>query len=311
MTLLRLFAGVAILALCGCGSTAPTPTQAPEAKASGQELPEKQMPKASPTELPLLPEMPGPALLGPTDPVQKLAEEFIADLRGFAEKPGNISDELRQRLDASFLQIIGKPLLTDADKKLGYSLEAASAWLRRAGMQLTGIGLPTGYGSPVAAAFTGTFGNGAGRFLIRFNLASGSKVDWFSLGTIKTPLLMPTSSDAAFLDFAGLAFLDALTSTAMSKDDRLLLFGGILTPKLKQSWAPPSEQDKSQGYGFNPAQLGMKLDELGKGVTAFAIAPAGNNAYKVELTKGSEKKAYTLKLVKGSTPGAWLVEEFQ
>lgn len=310
--------GAALLALCGCGKTTPEPNPKPEQNAGtpGTPAPAKVDPKTGakvdPSGLPLMPTLPGPALLAPSDPVHKLAEEFIGEIRRYAEKPGKLPQNLQERLAPSFLQVIGKPLETDADKKLGYNLDAASAWLRRGGSQLlTGIGLPTGYGSPAAAVFTGSFASGAGRFHIRFNLTEGSKVAWFSLGTLEAPPKTPTSPEGTFQDFAVLAFLDSLTSKAMPRDDRVLLLGGVIAPKLKNSWAGPFDQDKALGFDYNRTQLGAKLDELAKGVTAFTRTPLGGDSYKIELTRNGGKEVRTLKLAKGAAPGEWLVEEFR
>ena len=299
------------VALVGCGKAEPTK---PEVSGSGKtETPPIAGPTigASTTGIaPLAPTPPAPAFLEPTDPTQQLAERFIADLRIASDKAEPLPAELLNRITPAFLKIIGKPLLSDADKKHGYSDGAASNWLRHVGTQLVGIGLPTGYGSPNAAVFVGSWGNGAGRFLIRMVFAEGWKIDWVSLGTIKAPAQKPTSTEGSYQDFAVLAFHDALTGNATSRDDRVALLGGATSPKLKNAWAEPFEGDKTRGYDFNATKLGLKLDELGMGVTGFSRTSDGVDSFRVELMKGEAKTAYTLKLVKGATPGEWLVDEF-
>lgn len=254
----------------------------------------------------------GPAMLGPSDPAQKAAEQFVTDLRAAADKPGPLPAELVNRLSPAFQKVIGKPLLTDADKQRGYSTDAAGEWLRRAARPLTGIGLPTGYGSPAVAVFVGSFGNGTGRLLLRMVPGDGGwKVDWFGLGTAKAVELKPTSPDGPYQDFAAQAFLDALTGTATSQDDRALLLGAACSPKLRQAWAEPFNQDKARGYDFNQKKLALEAEKRGGGVTAYTLTPTGGDLFKVEFTKGKDTKAYTLNLTKGTGPGEWLVDEFK
>ncbi|MFO0805440.1 MAG: hypothetical protein U0791_20235 [Gemmataceae bacterium] len=94
-------------------------------------------------------------MLAPNDPIQQVAERFITDLRTAAEKPDPLPAEMLARWPA-FLKIIGRPLLSDADKKAGWSAGAASAWLKNIGTKLVGIGLPTGYGSSQEAVLVGS-----------------------------------------------------------------------------------------------------------------------------------------------------------
>ena len=301
------------IALVGCGKAEPTKS---EVSSSGK-IDASTPPIAGPTIAasttgiaPLAPTPPAPAFLEPNDPTQQLAERFIADLRIASDKAEPLPAELLNRVSPAFLKIIGKPLLSDADKKHGYSEGAASIWLRHVGTQLVGIAPPNGYGSPSVAVLIGSWGNGAGRFLIRMVFAEGWKVDWFSLGTIKAPAQKPTSTEGSYQDFAVLAFLDALTGNPTSRDDRIALLGGVTSTKLKNAWAEPFEGDKARGYDFNATKLGLKLDELGTGVTAFARVSGSSDSYVIEMAKGESKAVYALKLVKGATPGEWLVDEF-
>lgn len=300
-------AGLA-LALAGCGKGDPAkPADSKPADGKGGTTP----PPASRQPADGQPGTSGPAMLGPQDPAQKAAEQFVTDLRAAADKPGPVPAELVNRLSPAFRKVVGKPLLTDADKQRGYSPDAAGEWLRRAAGPLTGIGLPTGYGSPAAAVFVGSFGNGTGRLLLRMVPADGGwKVDWFGLGTAKAVELKPTSPDGPYQDFAAQAFLDALTGTATPKEDRALLLGAIISPKLRKAWAEPFDQDKARGYDYSRAKLVELADKLGGGTTAYTRTPTGGDQFKVELTKGKDTKAYTLKLTKGTGPGEWLVDEF-
>jgi len=300
------------LALAGCGKAA-EPTKPEEPKPGGTTAPVPAPGGATDqpgTHTPMPPTVPGPTNLTPSDPSQQLAMQFIQDLRIASEKPEPLPADFLPRLSPAFLKTIGKPLRSDDDKKLGYSANEASAWLKNLGARLVGVGLPTGYGSPTAAVLTGVTGNGSGRFLIRMTFHEGWKVDWVSLGSIAVPPIKPASTESSYQDFAALAFLDALTSTATSKDDRVRLLGGVSSTKLKAAWAEPFEQDKASGLDYNPTKLGIKLDELGRGVTGLSRTPADGDTFKVELAKGDAKTSYTLKLVKGAAPGEWLVDEF-
>jgi hypothetical protein len=296
----------ALAALIGCGKGTPTK---PDDKPAG----DKGGPPSSGT-----PSQPGtapsagagPAVLRPNDPAQEAVTRFVTDLRAAAEKTDPFPPAVMDRVSPAFLKVIGKPVRTDADKQRGYSASEAEAWLRRAGVALNGIGLPTGYGSPAAAVFVGSFGNGVGRVLIRTVPADGGwKVDWFQLGTAKTDDWKPATGDAPFQDFAVQAFADALTGNATSKGDRELLLGAVLSPKLRHEWAEPFAQDKERGYDYNATKLGELIDKLGGGATAYTRAPAGADRFKLELTKGGKPEAHTLKLVKGAA-GDWQVDEF-
>jgi len=299
-----------ILSVFGCGKS--EPSKSGEVKSGENKddapVPAPPGPGTSNPGGPMPPAMPGPALLAPNDPVQQAAEKFVTDLLKASSAP--LPEDLVDRISPTFLKVIGKPLLSEADKKAGYSSETAQAWLRRAGSAMNGVGPPTGYGSPSAAVFVGTSIGGGPRFLLRMVQTDGGwKAAWFELGTVKTPDVKTTSTDGPYQDFTVLAFLDALSANASSKEDRAALLGGLLSPKLKAAWAEPFQQDKDRGYDYSPKLLAERLDKLG-GVTGFATTPVEGDTAKIELMKGDAKTAYTLKLVKGAAPGEWLVDEF-
>ncbi|MDB5311990.1 MAG: hypothetical protein JWO38_6192 [Gemmataceae bacterium] len=305
------------LVLTGCGKAEPTKADDTKpADLKGTSLtpppgPTPGEPVGTPPTPPTPPAPTGPVVLHPQDQAQEAATKFIADLRAAVEKPGPFPADLLTRLSPAFLKTIGKPTLSPDDKQRGYSTEAAGAWLQRAGGALAGIGLPTGYGSPTAAVFVGSFNNGGGRFLLRLVQADGAwKVDWFGLGTAKTTDGKAAATDGPFQEFAAQAFLDALTGGAQSREDRALLLGAILSPKAREVWAAPFSQDKEQGYEFSKSKLVELADKLGGGVGAYAVTPVGPDQFKVELTKGGMTTVRTLKLVKGPGPGEWQVDEF-
>jgi hypothetical protein len=308
--MIRLCFSFMLVAAIGC-SKAPEPPKKDEPKGKTESgSGPAPAPKPEPGHGPTSPSAPPPKILEPSDPIQQIAERFITDLRAAAEKPEPIPADVLGRLSPNFLKIIGRPMLSAEDKKLGYSPGAASAWLKNMGVKLVGIGLPTGYGSPTVAVLTGSFGNGSGRFLMRLTFHEGWKVDWLCLGVHPATMPKPTSPEGPYQDFAVVAFLDAITSTSTGKDERIRLLGGLLTTKMKNALAEPFDGDKARGEDYNPSKLGLWMDDRAKGVTGISWSSAGPDAFKVELPLSGERPAYTLKLVKGAAPGEWLVDEF-
>jgi hypothetical protein len=305
----RLCFAMGLVAAIGCSkATEPPKVDAPkpeEKKSDGQPTPPNPGPST-----PQSPAPPSASVLAPNDPIQQVAERFITDLRMASEKPEPLPAEMLARVSPAFLKIIGRPLLSDADKKAGWSAGAASTWLKNIGTKLVGIGLPTGYGSSQEAVLVGSFGNGSGRYLMRMTFAEGWKVDWLSLGVHPVPAVKPTSPESAYQDFTVLAFLDAITSTATAKDDRVRLLGGVISTKMKNAVAEPFDGDKARGEDYNPSKLGLWLDERAKNVTGLTRTPDGPDSFKVEMPLSGVRPVYKLKLVKGAAAGEWLVDEF-
>jgi hypothetical protein len=301
-----LLIGLAVLA--GCGRPRPSP---PSDSGDG--------PKSAPAGRGTTPQgvaspqapVGGPGPVGPQDPAQQAAEQFVADLRA-AATPGPGPAPLLGRLTPDFLKVIGKPTAFAAEKEQGYSPSAAGGWLFRSTGALAAVAPPTGHPAGGPAVFVGSFDNGAGRYLLRLVPEGGGwKVDWFGLGTAKTADPRPAGPDEAAKEFAALAFLDALTAadTAQGRDDRLPLVAAAITPRLRNARAEPFGQDRDRGYDYNPAALGRYVDSLGLGgAEAYTRTPAGDG-YAVSVTKGGAAKAFALKLVKDPARG-WLVDEF-
>jgi hypothetical protein len=310
MTLHKLFLGVMLVVLTGCGKTESAKPEDKPGDKKGSDPTPAPTPSSSKKDdtVPTLPPTKGPSILAPNEDSQQHAERFIADLRIAVDAPAKMPD-LLPRISPAFLKTIGKPLRSEADRKAGYSADAAAAWLRQAGTPLVGIGLPTGYGTKTEAVLTGSFGNGTGRFLIRMVFAEGWKVDWFSLGTLPAQPLAAASVDHAYQDFGVLAFMDSITANSNPKEVRIPLLAASIMPKLRDAWATPFGQDKDQGFDYNPGLLGQKAQDLAAGVTGFTRTAEGDT-YKIELAKGAEKSNYKLKLTKGTSPGEWQVEEF-
>jgi hypothetical protein len=311
--------GLALLAvwmcaLAGCARSEPRGGSKPPEDAG--QTPAPAQPGKTPAQPGGAPSSPtGPGPISPTDPRQVAAEGFIRDLRA-AANPGPVPPPVVERLSPAFLKVIGKPTLTPAAKAAGYSTDAASDWLGKAGRGLASVGIPMGHGANNVAVFIGSFNSDSvpdGRILLRLVEVDGSwKVDWFQPGSVKeTSPLKPANADEAFQDFACQAFLDAITGEpALPPNDRVPLVAALLSPNLRQSVAEPFGQDRERGYDYNPARIAQRADEWGHGSTAYSRARTGPGQYRVEIMKGDKPQAYSLKLVKGQGPGEWLVDGF-
>ena len=153
-----------------------------------------------------------------------------------------------------------------------------------------------------------------GGYCLRLVKEGGAwKVDWLSLTSVENGTLTtaPTPEGAA-QGFAVAAFVEtAADLNGMHEGERAAALGAALTPALRTAWAAPFDQDKAAGYDFNPAALVRKAtSEIGGGTSAYTATRVGDlSEFKVELTKPTGKKAYTVKLVKGAAPHEWLVSE--
>jgi hypothetical protein len=303
-----------IMSFAGCGKPSPKPETKPDtskpADIRGTSTPVVPGPgstSAVPVSVPA-----APAVLPAQGPIQDAADRFLKDLRAAATSPGPFPAAVLGRVSPVFLKVIGKPVLATEDAARGYSPSAAEAWLRRAGGSLGAIG--SGYGSSAGAVFVGTANNGAGHFLLRLVPAgSGWQVGWLQLGTAKAnDPQKAASADEPFQDFAAQIFLDAITGTAAgSTDDRIALLGAILTPKLRAAFgADPFAQDKERGYDYSPAKLAPVPEGLTDPNGPYTRTLTGPGEFKIELTKGGVKKAWSLKLIKGTEPTEWFIDEF-
>ena len=305
-----------IVPLTGCGKsntkeTKPEPSKPGDARGtSAPGVPGPSSTSATPGTPPV-----AVGSATPQGPSQPAAERFLKDLAAAAASPSPLPTDLLGRVSPAFLKVIGKPVLATEDAARGYSPSAAEGWLRRAGTSLGATpSLLPGYGSADGAVFVGTANNGAGHFLLRLVPAgSGWQVGWFQIGTAKANEPPKSStSDGPFQDFAAQGFLDAITGTAAgSTDDRMVLLGAILSPKLRAALgADPFTQDKERGYDYSPAKLSPLPDALTDPNGPYVRTPTGPGQFKIELTKGGTTKAWSLKLVKGAGPTEWLIDEF-
>src|SRR5688572_26902896 len=110
-----------LLGLAGCGKSDP-PANADKGK--DKKNPDAPANIQGPTGTPAAA---GATLIGPQDPAQRAAEQFVAQLRN-----GEVAAD-RSRLTQGFLEVIGKPVRADTDKPQRYSGNEAGTWLRRVG----------------------------------------------------------------------------------------------------------------------------------------------------------------------------------
>lgn len=265
-----LLAGFA-LALAGCGKPPASPSGDGDKKGGGPTAP---------------PAAAGP--VSPTDPRLTAAQSFATALVAGKAEP--------DALTPAFGKTLGVPVV-------------AKAWLVAAGNKLAALGpIAPPDGTSVgdgSAVFVGPAGTG--RYLAR---VAGGKIDWFGVGTAKTnDLPKSATAEDALQEFAVLAFLDAMTGTAITGEDRAPLLAAVMSEGYRQKAATPFQADKDRGEDYNRAKLSTLFDGFGAGATEFTRTRTGAAQFKVEITKGGSKRAFKLGLVR-TTAGAWVVDEF-
>ncbi len=136
-----------------------------------------------------------------------------------------------------------------------------------------------------------------GRTLLRL-VKSGSeyKVDWISVG-VKGVTDATLSGDDAPAQFAVQALLDA----AFRK--KYTLAGSLMTEAARNKLG-----ESVFGGKFDAGALKNKLDEFFGGVDKYTVTGTSKGTVTVELPYTGGKKTATLKAVKGSRPGEWLVD---
>jgi len=126
----------------------------------------------------------------------------------------------------------------------------------------------------------------------------GWLVDWVHVGP---PGDRTWPVDATGSAFATAAFLD----TAITQQH--LLVEAVLSPALKAKLAPPAD-DVDRDRGYNQGILRLKLSSFRGSVTGYTMEKVNVGEATGKLSDG---RAFTIKLVKSSKPGEWLVEDFQ
>ena len=305
-----LAAALALAALPGCGDKpAPTP---PDGKKDEPKADPKPADKGDPKPLdkgetkttPVVGTEPK-NLLGPVEPgAEKAAEAFLKELGQGTATAGALSTNL--------LKAVGKPLELPADTAQGYSADNATRWLKRAGEGRTfSLSLDRKQAGD-AIYWHGALQGQPGVYALRLVKEGGGwKVDWLSLSSAGAKGGPPAgTADEAFQEFAVRAFAEVLAdTTAMSDATRAPALAHALTADLRKAWAPPGAQDAAQGYDYSPGHLRLAAVKYAGGTQEFAVSRTGPLTFDVALTRPAGAKTLAVKLVKGTTPGEWLVTD--
>jgi hypothetical protein len=295
-----------LLALAGCGG--PNPAGSADKGKDKDKNPGVPASITGPSGTPSVTPPAGPTLVGPHDPAQKAAEQFVAQLRG-----GEVAAD-RSRLTQGFLEVIGKPVRAESEKAQRFSALEAGSWLKTVGGKIEQAGVPTGYAAGDVAAFAASLQPaGRGRFLMRLVKEGADwKLDWFQLAnTTAGEPEKPASAEELGRGFVARAFLDAITDRgALTPTDRAPLVAATLSKDLRQGWAGARPGDEEAMLDYNVARMADKVQSLRGAADGYSLPAAGaDGTYKGELTEGGAKKPYSLRLAR--TPaGAWEVVEF-
>lgn len=125
------------------------------------------------------------------------------------------------------------------------------------------------------------------------------RVDWISVGPNGVPDATLSGSDAP-ARFAAQALVDAVLWHKHS------LAAALLTDSARNAYGQ-SVFDKK----FDPGALKNKLEELLGGYDIYTVTGVSNGIVTVELTGPDGKKTATLKTVKGTRPGDWVVDAIE
>lgn len=305
-----LAAALAFVALPGCGDK-PVPTPA-DNKKDGPKPDPKPADKGEPK----------PADKGDTKttppPVGTEPKNLLGTVESDAEKTvDNFLKELGQgtatagALSTNLLKAVGKPLELPADTAQGYSPDNATRWLRRVGEGRTfSLSLDRKQAGD-AVYCRGALQGQPGGYALRLVKEGGAwKVDWLSLSSVSKGDPPAGTADEAFQEFAVRAFVEVMADGgAMSDDTRPPALAHALTAELRKAWAAPGAQDAAQGYDYSPGHLRLAAVKYAGGTKEFAVSKAGPQTFDVILTRPAGPKTLAVKLVKGTTPGEWLVSD--
>ncbi|MFO0821969.1 MAG: hypothetical protein U0792_02430 [Gemmataceae bacterium] len=221
------------------------------------------------------PEIKTPERIDINTGVGKDAIDFLSAVGGGTAKATQLS--------GGFVKAIGLPVVFEDDKKQGYSPSSAESWLRAVGAKLTGVGPPSDSSSSQAgdvAVFSGIF-TGGKYYLRMVKEGDAWKADWLSLSSVNSSSAtvtaggVPATADALLQGFAAFAIASTICDKdAMPKDQRIAVIAAGLTPELRKAWADPFDGDKSKGYDYSPARLGVKIAEIGNGAESVMTSPA-------------------------------------
>jgi hypothetical protein len=282
MTPARIVALLALAVFVGCSKP-----PRPKATSNAQTPPDQSQPA-------------GPMLAIPTTP--------SADATAFTNtflKAVNDGTATPAMLTPEFKKGIAEPVFAD-DAAKGYSDDATAEWLARWKGQVPGAAFRfSGSNEPGDVALVTGDGIHDRKYVFTLRLVRVGgewKADWFfpAAGVAEVgQSLIPSRNDGGF---AAVAFLQAL----LGKGDRLA--EGLMTPAYKARLAPPFGSDKR---GYNRGLLDSKLTELRSGFTGYTVSQVKDGTVTGDLTGSDGRKPFTMKLVKGSRPWDWLVDELR
>ncbi len=308
--LLAVLLGLA--ALPGCGGSTPQAEKKEDKKEDPKKGPDADPKKGSDAD-PKKGSTPsaGPQnMLGPVEPAaEKVADTFLKDLGQGTAKADALSPAL--------LKDVGKPLELPDDIKNGVSPDAAARWLKYIGEGYAfSLALDRQQAGDVVIWRGQVNGRqlpptGGGYSLRLIKDAGAWKVDALAITSAEFKGRIAVGpADAALQEFAATSFVELLAdSNGMEPKNRAPALAHAMVPALRTSWASPFEGDTKQGYDYSTGKLTVKATEFGGGTKEFSVSKIADLTFSAELTKPSGKKTIVVKLVKGTTPGEWLVSE--
>jgi hypothetical protein len=153
----------------------------------------------------------------------------------------------------------------------------------------------TAVAGPDGSAFAVGKSKAGGRTLLRLVKAGVWQVDWLSVGP-KGVSDAALSGDDAPAQFAAQALLDA----ALRK--KYAQAAALLTDDARNTLG------RSPFGGFDQGALRDRLDALFAGADKYTVTGTTKGGVTVELPLAGGKKVATVKTVKGTRPGEWLVD---
>ena len=267
-----LFPLIALLvALAGCGQTPAPDASGKEGEKAGKPVGPGAGPKAG-------------------DAAKKFAADFLKAVAERKAKP--------EQLTADFKKAFAPPVF-DADRPQGYSDAVAATELGVLATEVSADDV-----TAVSGADGSAYAVGKGklpRTLLRLVTAGGEwKVDWISIGRVGTGDAALSGDDAGG-QFAAQAFADALLRNKFSHA------AALLTADAKTRLGTSKRDGK-----FDAGTLQNTLRELLAGADKYAVAKTTRDGPAVVLTldvpTAGGTKAATVKTVKGTRLGEWLVD---
>ncbi len=224
------------------------------------------------------------------DAAKKYATDFLKAVVERKAKPDQLTVEFKKEF---------APPVLDADRKQGYSDEQASAQL---GLLATEVNADdvTVVGGADGSAYAVGKGKLPRTLLRLVKVGNDLKVDWISVGRVGTGDAALSGDDAGG-QFAAQAFADALLRTKFSQA------AALLTPDAKTRMGTSKLDGK-----FDRSALQNALSDQLPGADKYTVTKTAKDGAAVVVTidvpLAGGKKTATVKAVKGTRPGEWLVD---